>query len=74
MSDGHRVETARRVLKSIRHRMLADTARPPGCAALKGEDCVYRVSAGGNRTVYEIRDGRLSIHVVGVGHRRAAYR
>ncbi|MGA7688317.1 MAG: type II toxin-antitoxin system RelE/ParE family toxin [Jiangellales bacterium] len=87
MSAGYRVEIARRALKSIQAlpkkeqqrvraaiELLADTPRPPGCVALKGESSAYRVRVGDYRVVYEIHDARLLIQVVRVGHRRQVYR
>ncbi len=87
MSAGYRVEIARRALKSIQTlpkkeqqrvraaiELLADTPRPPGCVALKGESSAYRVRVGDYRVVYEIHDARLLIQVVRVGHRRQVYR
>jgi mRNA interferase RelE/StbE len=87
VSAGYRVEIARRALKSIQTlpkkeqqrvraaiELLADTPRPPGCVALKGESSAYRVRVGDYRVVYEIHDARLLIQVVRVGHRRQVYR
>jgi mRNA interferase RelE/StbE len=87
VSAGYRVEIARRALKSIQAlpkkeqqrvraaiELLADTPRPPGCVALKGESSAYRVRVGDYRVVYEIHDARLLIQVVRVGHRRQVYR
>ena len=45
--------------------LLADNPRPPNCAAMQGEDSVYRVRVGGYRIVYEVRDNLLLI-LVGV--------
>ena len=87
MTAGYRVEIARRALKSIQAlpkkeqqrvraaiELLADTPRPPGCVALKGETSAYRVRVGDYRVVYEIHDRHLLIQVVRVGHRRQVYR
>jgi len=87
VSAGYRVEIARRALKSIQAlpkkeqqrvraaiELLADTPRPPGCVALKGERSAYRVRVRDYRVVYEIHDARLLIQVVRVGHRRQVYR
>lgn len=85
--SGYRVEIARRAIKTIaklprkeqlRVRaaidLLAEEPRPPGCAALAGEDSVYRVRVGDYRILYEVVDERLVIQVVRVGHRRDVYR
>ena len=81
------VEIARQAIKSIAKLprqeqqwiraaidLLADEPRPPGCAALSGEDSAYRVRVGDYRIVYEVFDERLVIQVVRVGHRRDVYR
>lgn len=83
----YRVEIARRAFKSIArlpHKeqqrvraaidLLADQPRPPGCAALAGEESVYRVRVGDYRILYEVIDDRLVIQVIRVGHRRDVYR
>ena len=54
--------------------LLADNPRPPNCAAMQGEDSVYRVQVGDYRIVYEVRDNLLLILVVRIGHRREIYR
>jgi mRNA interferase RelE/StbE len=87
VTAGYRVEIARRALKSLQAlpraeqqrvraaiELLADTPRPPGCVALKGETSAYRVRVGNYRVVYEIHDRRLLIQVVRIGHRRQVYR
>ena len=54
---------------------LADDPRPPGCKKLAGQPDRYRVRAAGTyRVVYEIRDDRLVIVVIRIGHRREVYR
>ncbi|HZI96267.1 MAG TPA: type II toxin-antitoxin system RelE/ParE family toxin [Actinomycetales bacterium] len=54
--------------------LLAEAPRPPGCAAMAGEQSVYRVRVGHYRIVYEVLDDVLVVHVVRVGHRREVYR
>ena len=54
--------------------LLAETPRPPGCVAMKGEESTYRVRVGDFRILYEVRDSELVILVVRVGHRREVYR
>jgi mRNA interferase RelE/StbE len=83
----YRVDIARRALRALaalprgeqqRVRaaidLLADNPRPPGCTKLTGEDDAYRVRVGVYRIVYEVRDDRLLVHVVRVGHRRDVFR
>ena len=54
---------------------LANDPRPPGCKKLGGQPDRYRVRAAGTyRIVYEIRDDRLIVVVIRIGHRREVYR
>jgi len=48
---------------------LADEPRPNGVKNLSGRDA-WRIRVGDYRVIYEIRDERLSILVVDIGHRR----
>lgn len=41
---------------------------------LKGADNVYRIRIGEYRIVYEIRDDRLIVLVIKIGHRSDVYR
>jgi mRNA interferase RelE/StbE len=41
---------------------------------LVGYDDRYRLRVGDYRVIYEIADGQLIILIIGVGHRREAYR
>lgn len=41
---------------------------------LKGADHLYRIRLGDYRIVYEIRDERLVVLVIKIGHRRDVYR
>ena len=56
-----------------RIRSLADDPRPAGCEKLSARER-YRVRQGSFRIIYEIEDGRLTVLVVKVGHRRDVYR
>ncbi len=56
-----------------RMQALADDPRPAGCEKLSGQER-YRVRQGVYRIVYEIRDERLVVLIVKVGHRREVYR
>ena len=60
-----------RILEKIN--ALADDPRAPGCKKLSGND-FYRVRQGGYRTVYEIRDEELIVHVIKIAHRSRSYR
>ena len=51
---------------------LVENPRADGCIKLAGNDC-YRVRQGLYRIVYEIRDDRLVVLVIKVGHRSSIY-
>ena len=55
---------------------LGDDPRRPGAdiKKLAGYADRYRLRVGDYRVIYEITDGQLIILIVGVGHRREAYR
>ena len=52
---------------------LADDPRPPGCRKLAGTTDRYRVRVGDYRIVYRIDDGKVTVLVLLVGHRREVY-
>lgn len=52
---------------------LADDPRPPGCRKLAGTSDRYRVRVGDYRIVYRIDDGKVTVLVLLVGHRREVY-
>jgi mRNA interferase RelE/StbE len=75
------VRTLRRLPAPVRAKVvsvidaLADDPRPPGCKKLAGQVDRYRVrAAGAYRVVYEIREDRLIVMVIRIGHRREVYR
>ena len=53
---------------------LAEQPRPEGVKKLAGTDELYRVRAGDYRIVYQVRDERLVVLVIRIGHRREVYR
>jgi len=53
---------------------LAEDPRPATAKRLVGEDELWRIRVGAYRVVYAIEDGRLTVLVVKVGHRRDVYR
>jgi mRNA interferase RelE/StbE len=53
---------------------LAKNPRPPGAKRLQGKVPYLRIRAGDYRVVYHIRDDRLLVLIVMVGHRREVYR
>lgn len=52
---------------------LANDPRPSGSKKLSGQER-YRIRQGNYRILYEIKDDKLIICVVKVGHRREVYR
>jgi mRNA interferase RelE/StbE len=52
---------------------LADDPRPPGCRKLAGTTDRYRVRVGDYRIVYRIDDGKVTVLVLLIGHRREVY-
>ena len=52
---------------------LAKKPRPAGSKKLSGRDA-WRIRVGTYRVIYEIRDDRLLILVVVIGHRKDIYR
>jgi mRNA interferase RelE/StbE len=51
---------------------LGENPRPPGCKKLVGVDA-WRIRVGDWRIIYQIRDERLIVLVLRVGHRRDVY-
>lgn len=51
---------------------LAENPRPRGCEKLSGQD-KYRIRQGRYRILYTIKDGKLLVFVVKVGHRKDVY-
>ena len=64
-------EARTRAVKAIR--ALGDRPRPAGAKKLSGRDA-WRIRVGTYRIIYEIRDDRLVVAVVTIGHRKDVYR
>ena len=52
---------------------LSDDPRPNGCRKLAGTSDRYRVRVGDYRIVYRIDDGKVTVLVLVIGHRREVY-
>jgi mRNA interferase RelE/StbE len=83
----YRIEITREALrtltkldKPVRRRVqaaidgLSEQPRPPGVLALQGLRRAYRLRVGDYRVIYTVDDGRLTVLVVDLGHRREIYR
>jgi mRNA interferase RelE/StbE len=55
-------------------RGLAVDPRPRGAKLLSGPERIWRLRVGEYRVLYEIRDQKLVVLVIGLGHRRDVYR
>ena len=64
-------QDVKRIMQRIQS--LTNDPRPPGCEKLSSLER-YRVRQGVYRILYEIKDARLIVLVVKVGHRRDVYR
>ena len=53
---------------------LAIKPCPQGSKKLSGVDQLYRIRVGDYRIIYAVKDNRLLVLVVKVGHRREIYR
>jgi mRNA interferase RelE/StbE len=54
--------------------LLASAPRPHGSEKLTGMDGLFRIRVGDYRVIYLVRDDRLLVLVVAIGHRREIYR
>ena len=52
---------------------LEQNPRPRGAAKLKARSA-WRIRVGNYRIIYEIKDNKLTILILAVGHRREVYR
>ncbi len=66
-------KTRRRIVEKIRQ--LSEDPYPPGAKKLLGSrrDC-YRVRQGTYRIAYAVKDDKLVVYIVKVGHRKEIYR
>ena len=62
----------RRITEAIEG--LESNPRPHGVKKLEGADDLWRIRVGDYRIVYTIKDDRLVVLVVKIGHRREIYR
>ncbi len=52
---------------------LATDPRPPGCRKLAGTTDRYRIRVGDYRMIYSVDDGKVTVLVLAIGHRREVY-
>ena len=62
----------RRITEAIEG--LESNPRPHGVKKLEGAEDLWRIRVGDYRIVYTIKDDRLVVLVVKIGHRREIYR
>jgi mRNA interferase RelE/StbE len=53
--------------------VLSDDPRPPGCRKLAGTSNRYRIRVGDYRIIYRVDDGKVTVLVLVIGHRREVY-
>ncbi len=53
--------------------LLGNNPRPKDAKKLVGLNS-YRIRVGDYRVIYDIHDGKLTVLVIGVGHRKDVYR
>jgi mRNA interferase RelE/StbE len=53
--------------------VLSDDPRPPGCRKLAGTSDRYRIRVGDYRIIYRVDDGKVTVLVLVIGHRREVY-
>jgi mRNA interferase RelE/StbE len=52
---------------------LSDDPRPHGCRKLAGTSDRYRIRVGDYRIIYSVDDGKVTVLVLVIGHRREVY-
>jgi mRNA interferase RelE/StbE len=65
-------EVRRRIAPKID--ALTRNPRPNGAEKIRGGDDLYRIRVGDYRVLYQVKDQRLLVLVVQMGHRREIYR
>ncbi len=53
---------------------LGQSPYPPGCRKLRGGGDSYRIRVGDYRAVYKVLEGRMTIEIIRVRHRKDVYR
>lgn len=53
---------------------LATNPYPSGSVKIRGSSELFRIRYADYRIIYQVHDGRLTILIIKVGHRREAYR
>ena len=53
---------------------LSEEPRPSGVVKLSGETILYRIRVGNYRVIYHIKDDRLEVLILKIGHRRDIYK
>jgi mRNA interferase RelE/StbE len=77
-------DASKKFLKKLRDAALLDRLlaaaeklsadpRPPGCRKLAGTSDRYRIRVGDYRIIYRVDDGKVTVLVLLIGHRREVY-
>ena len=53
---------------------LSIDPKPRGCRKLRGYDDVFRIMVGTFRVIYSIKEAKIVVIILKVGHRRDVYR
>ena len=65
-------QTVARINKNIQ--LLRQNPLPPGCKKLVGEQHLYRIRQGDYRIIYWLNQRMKEVRILGVRHRKEAYR
>lgn len=53
---------------------LEENPRPAGCKKLQGLEHLYRLRIGDYRVIYRVKDNKLLVLIISLGHRREIYK
>ncbi len=62
----------KRRLMDATHKLSIDP-RPPQCKKMQGMNNTYRIRVSDYRVIYEVNDGKITVLVLAIGHRKEIY-